>query len=248
MTGDTGRFGMRASQGKVALLGMVEVFAAPGRGRMAICAGRSESTGMGIIDRMTGAAILRRALVLLGDMAPRTAGRLVCAGQRIFRLLVIESSRSPTTLFVTLAAIIDHRVAVFVVLTMTGNTIAGGVSLGNFGQVTAFACDRRVATEQGIIRQRMVEGRFAQATDVRVATHVVGMAASTLAIERQRVAAMKALLPLDVVGYQFVTGQAQPALRITFEGLMAGTAIRLELCVPFDQLSWHHHTFPIDRA
>jgi len=28
---------------------------------------------------------------------------------------------------------------------------------------------------------------------------------------------------------------------------MAGAAILLELLMPLDQLSWHHHTFPIDR-
>jgi len=247
MTSDASRLGMCATKWELALLGMVEVLAAPGRGRMTISAGGSESPCVGIIDRVTRIAVLRRALVLLGNMAARAACRLVRTGQRIFGLVVIEPSRPPTGLFVTLAAVVVHRIAVFIVLAMARNTIIGRFSPRDFGFMAIAAGRRLVATEQSIICLRMVEGRFAQTIDVGITTDVVGMTASTLAIQGQGVSAMKALAPVDITGNQFVTAQTEPPLRIILEGEMTGAAILLEFRVSLDQLSRHYHTFPIDR-
>jgi hypothetical protein len=247
MTSDTGRFGMRATKPEVALSGVIEVFAFPGCCRVAVNTGGSKSPGMGIIDCMTRIAVLWRALVLLGDMTPGTACHFMRAGQWIFRLRVIESFRLPAGLFVTFAAVVGHRVAMNIVGAMTRDTIAGCISPGDFGPMAICATRRLMSTTEHIIRLRMVESSLREPLDVSTTTFVVGMAAATLAIRGQRASTMKTLAAVAVVGHQLVAGQTESSLGIVLEGEMTGAAILLELRMSFDQLSWHHHTLPIDR-
>ncbi len=244
---DTSRFGMSATKWKAALLGMVEVFSAPGFGLMAVGTDRSEPARMGIVDGMTVVARLRCSLVLRGNVASGTSGLLVRAGQWIFRLVVIESRRSPIRLFVALAAIVFHRIAMNVVFTMAGDAILGRVAPGDVGLMAVVAGRRLVSTAKRKFRLTVIECGFAQAIDIRPSTLVIWMATSTLPIQRQRISTMKTLALFKIASHQFMTIQTKAALCVALEGHMAGAAVLLELCVPLDELSWHHHSLPINR-
>ena len=208
VTGDASRLRMRATERKAALLGMIEILAAPGSGRVTIGASRPEATGVGVIDRVAVDAFLRRSLVLLRGMTSRTTGLLVTSGQRVLRLVVIEAGRSPIRFFVALATVVAHRVTVSIVFAVAVDTIAGRIAPGDIGSVAILASRGFVPAAKRIVGLAVIEGVFAQAADVPVTSNMVRMTAPTLAIQRQGIPTMKSFIAFEIAGNQLVTIQA----------------------------------------
>ena len=247
MAGRAGRLAVSASQGKATLLLVIEILSTPGFRPMAICAVRSEPPRMRIVDRMTRNTILRRSFVAARNVTAVAAGLFVRPRQGVFRLVMIESSLSPTHFVMAFGTILRKRAPVCIVLFMTIEAGRRCLPLALVGRMTLRACDRDVPTAQGIIRPGMIEGGIAQSKNIRVPAAVVRMAASALSRRRQGIPAMKANALLQIVSDQFMTCETEPTLRLPFEGLMTGRAVLFEFRMGCRQGARHHHSLPIDR-
>jgi len=208
MARNASRLRVGSAQREATLLRMIEVLPLPRRRLVAIGASRSESSRVRIIDRMAGIAIRRRPLVLLRNMATAAASLLMCAGQGIFRLVVIEASRAPTALLMALAAVIRKRITMNILFSVAGNTIIRCFPPRDIRQMALATRRRFVTTQEGIVGLCMVECGRAQTRDVCVAAHMVGMTTTTLAIQGQWIASMKPFFLRDIAGHQLMTGEA----------------------------------------
>ena len=82
-------------QGEAGLLRMIELRRLPARCRMAVGAFRAALAAMHVVGRMTGNALLRRALVAIAEMTGEARNLLVPVAQRERRLVVVEADVPP---------------------------------------------------------------------------------------------------------------------------------------------------------
>jgi len=84
-----------AQQGEAGLLRMIELRSLPARGRVAVGAFRAALAAMHVVGRMTGNALLRRALVAIAEMTGEARNLLVPVAQWERRLVVVEADVPP---------------------------------------------------------------------------------------------------------------------------------------------------------
>ncbi len=215
---------------------------------MAVGAAITESARMPVVDRMTRDAVCRRLLVSGSYMAADTACRLMFPDQAEFRFVVIESIRLPTRLIVTAAAIRRKGAIVCIALAVTIDAVRGCVAASDLGQMTSLAWRALVRTGEWVVGQLVIEGGFAESSNVGVSSPVFGMTGAALAVRRERTPRVQALAGFEVGGELFVTGETQPALGRDIERLVTRRTITLVFLVSLGQRTRHHQLFQIDRV
>lgn len=239
--------GMGPRQRELTLLLVVKVLLHPARGLVALRTVRPESPGVRIVDGVTGQAVGRGSLVALPSMAASTAHLDVRPGQGILGVVVIEAGRVPIERLVAVAALRGERAIVRVILLpMTIHAVHGRLAPLLALPMTFRAGRRRVAPDQGEVRLRVIESRLTHPHDVRLSSEMVGMAAPTLPGRGEGASSMESNVAREVVGDLLVASEAERALRIAFECLVARRTVFLELCMPRDQQAGHHHALPVD--
>ncbi len=112
-----------AQQGKAGLLRMIELRGLPARGRVAVGAFRAALASMHVVRRMTGNALLRRALVAIAEVTGEARDVLVLVAQRERSLVVIEADVPPGCAVVAARAVASESALVRFLPAMTGVAI-----------------------------------------------------------------------------------------------------------------------------
>jgi len=247
MAGDAGRFRVRADQRESALTLVVELVLPPDPSRMTVRALAPESTVMGVVDRMARDAVPRRVLVAAARVTAAAGRRLVGARERVVGLVVIETRRLPRQLVVTLPAVFGQGSVMSVVVAVAADAVEWCIAPRDVGDVARSAARALVGAEQGVVRLCVIEGGFGEPPDVCIASAMIPVTRAALARRREGMFRVEAFPCREIGRDLFVAVEAERALRVRLERLMAGRALRFVLRMRFDERPRHHHLLPIDR-
>ncbi len=136
----------------------------------------STSAFVNIVSRVTAKAGCRCILMCLINVAGQALDLDMLAFERKARYCVIEICVGPVTRIVAVGAVSAEIALMDIILNVTRLALLWRIVTLAVGYVAAFAVGFGVFSQQLEVRQQVVECRFVEPHDVRIATLMVGMA------------------------------------------------------------------------
>lgn len=222
---------------------MVEIAAFPALGGVALFAVLAVAVVVHIIDAVTGGALSRYVLVLLIGVAERAVGVFMLASERVAGLVVIKRGLFPAILVVAGGALCTHLAGVGVAGLVTVDTLLRGVAVGYSGFMAGATGRADMRTFQCIVGSVVIEKRWIELHNVRVASLVIGVADPAIGVLNVAIAPMQSFILTHVGIDVFVAGQALLTLRGVAEGGMTLVALFFIFGMFLRHLARHHQGF-----
>ncbi len=246
VAGVTGNLPMFPGQRIIGVPVMIEANALPAFLAMTVGTPRAVTSGMHIIETVTGMALGSRILILLVNMATVAGHLAMLTMQGVICLVMVEVLLAPALFAMAVIALLAKVFPVNVIRAVTGDTAVFGTAVFFPNCMTCHAIRSGMRTLQRIIRLFMIKRFPAELHDNRVATLVIIVAAAALFLACPG-AAVKPLVFLHIVSHILVAIQAQHILASLAEWTVAAAAFALVLRMPLNELPGHHQRFDSGR-
>jgi hypothetical protein len=186
-------------------------------------------------DRRTDESLIRVAI--------EAADVAVSSVQRVAGDIVVKKCFSPIDNIVAIAARRTEPTPVKVIILMATDACAGRVTILVSRSMAVRALNAPMRARQMEIRQIVIERRFIEVNDVRVATFMVRVTASAFVARYIGGQAVKSSTLKNIVVYFFMAIAAKRALARLLKQLVAGRAIAFEFRVRLRHRTGHDECF-----
>lgn len=231
MTRRAARCSMRPDQWKTGIGVVIEGRRFPAGSRMAARTIRSARALVDVVFRVAGDALGRRSCPALSCMACDTGYASVRPGQgKTGRSVVEWQCLLPGRDSVTVLTVLSQSSEMRILPGMAGRAGCRYAAIVSAVSVTSCARRFRMATEQGVVGQLVIEACPGEAHERKIAAMMIAVAC--LARLRFRIRfAVESQSAANIGVDALVAGQAFSVLRLSRKGFMAGRAIGLQLRV-----------------
>jgi hypothetical protein len=135
--------------------------------------------------------------------------------------------------------LLAHETLMRIILDVAGQTLGRRIPKFVFRRVTVRANGLQVSANQGEVSEVVIERRFIEDHDLRIATLVIGVAAGAVFTPGIRGTAVKPGAAPNVCANIFVAIDTKLRLRVTVEHDVAGAALGLGIRMRVDDVTGH---------
>src|SRR5579883_2184529 len=239
------QLGVRAEEREARRLQVIEARGLPATRRVTGAAVGAAIPVVNVVGRVTGHAILRRALVAIAAVTLGAGQRGMRPVERESRLVVVEARLPPGARAVAGRTIPSQPAAMRIVADVAGAAVARCRPIRLPRRVTGGACQPGMRAPQRKIGEVVIESRGIELHDVGAAPEVIHVTRAALRGRHGRRVPVQAAMAANVRGDLLVAIEAERRLPGAIADVVAEGAVLLELLVRLRQFAWHEERLGI---